>query len=678
VTDKTGLTSWDEIDEPIFIHNSNLNPPIVKFLTPTEGQHINGTFTIQVTALDLENNIDTNGILFLYTTDQEDWSVLSYATSPTSSDKNLYELTWDTLQHSDGKYWLRVEASDFDGLKGSATSDYFFIHNKIDNPPVVTLLHPNSGKISGTVKLNATVFDLENNLNTDGVKFYYSRDNSTWTQISNDPTGNPMDEDMLYFEISWDTTLVPDDIYWLRAAATDITSLVGQDVSDDSVIIHNQMTNPPRIIFKQPRKGVPLEMRVSIVVDIIDFEDDVESVSFFYSTDNETWKIIDTLYKATKGITFRTVWDTEKITNGDYYLKVIAKDASGAQKELTEGTFEVSEGVEPTEKTEAEFPMWIIYIIIIVLIVILLFLVMMRRSKKREKELIAEVSAGIRADQALEGEYPPEVGVGVSTLADQAGLQTADETMQSYVPAAYVPGADMAGGEPDQYTQMQNWKAEGYNVSRLEDLYNSDQEMFNNAFPAFKSNIEKLKFVGTRLNSIDTTGYEVQVNSIREKLYKPDQAQAAESELNDLQVKLGVAPTPAVGALPEAGGTTAGTTPPTPGATPELPAIDEMLPQLLPATTTDEPGAGTPPPTQATPETDVVPPDVELPPGIDLPPDTGPPAPTPTPTPEPTAAPAPTVTPTAAPTPTPPTPDTEQPKPEGAEKTEEKKDENQQ
>ena len=173
--------------------------------------------------------------------------------------------------------------------------------------------------------------------------------------------------------------------------------------------------------------------------------------------------------------------------------------------------------------------------------------------------------------------------------------------------------------------------------------------MFNNAFPAFKSNIEQLKFIGTRLNTIDTTGHEVQVNSIREKLYEPDQAQAAEAELNELQVKLGVAPTPAVGALPKGIGTT-------PGVTPELPAIDEMLPQLLPATATEEPVAETEL-DQATPDTDTVPADVELPPDIGLPPD----ATTPTVAPAPSAAPG-------------------QPQPEqqSAENPQEKKDETQQ
>ena len=43
------------------LYNSNLNPPSVKILTPTIGQHINGTFKIQSMAYDLDNNINNNG-----------------------------------------------------------------------------------------------------------------------------------------------------------------------------------------------------------------------------------------------------------------------------------------------------------------------------------------------------------------------------------------------------------------------------------------------------------------------------------------------------------------------------------------------------------------------------------------------------------------------------------------
>ena len=316
VSDTTQLTSWNTSVEPVFIHNSISNPPILKFLTPLKGQHINGTFNVRTIAHDLENNIDTVGVVFYYSDDGEDFNILSNIGSPTTSDDNIFEYLWDTTTHSDGKYWLLAEASDDDGNKGEIISDYFFIHNKLNNSPLVTFLGPKSGNYSGQIQLNASVFDLENNLNPDGVKFYYSTDQDTWQLISSDPTGSSLNDESLYFEITWDTTQASDDIYWLRVEAMDLTNLVGFDISDNYIIVHNNQNNPPRLVFIEPKIDLPLVRIQSIIVQVIDFEDDVESVSFYYTSNNRTWKLIDTRYKPEKNNLYKTIWNTENVDNG--------------------------------------------------------------------------------------------------------------------------------------------------------------------------------------------------------------------------------------------------------------------------------------------------------------------------------------------------------------------------
>jgi len=358
------------------------------------------------------------------------------------------------------------------------------------------------------------------------------------------------------------------------------------------------MNNPPRIIFKQPKKGVPLELRVSIVVDVIDFEDDVDTVSFFYSPNNKSWKLIDSLYKSGKGYTYNLVWDTEKIVNGDYYLKVIAKDTLGNQAELTEGPFEITQGVEEKADSDENFLtanlMWIILLIIIIIIMFLVVFFMLKRSKRREKELLEEVSAELRESRALEGEVESVPG------------GAAADTFQSYVPASQAQDIpSMPYEEPDVETiesyrmQMDAWKAEGYNMVRLEQMYTTDEGMFARTFPVFSSNITRLKDISGRLESISAPGHEDQVNSIRAKLYDPDQALAADREMKDLEIKLGLVTPAMAGAPGRAGEAPAlGATTQAPGVTPELPPIDDMLPQLLPADTTasgtapdaDEPG----------------------------------------------------------------------------------------
>jgi hypothetical protein len=551
VSDETQLKSHDVLDDPIFIHNSKLNAPFVKILAPTRGQHIKGAFTLRASAIDLEKNIDTNGVLFYFSTDNNDWTVISNVPSPTETSDNIYELSWNTTIHPDGKYWLRAEANDVDGLSGFGNSDYFFIHNSLENPPKVRLLAPNSGEISGIVKVNASVFDLENNVAEDGVDFYYSTDNVTWQRITSDSSGTPMYDEELYYEITWDTHLVPDDLYWLRATADDDTSLIGFDISDNQIIVHNKLTNPPRITFKQPQSGVPLSRIQSITVEVIDFDDDVDGVGFYYSSDNESWKLINTLFKPGKGNIYSIMWNTENIVNGHYYLKVRATDKMGNQKEVWSGPFEVTEGKRKKSDDSGDFisflkspsGIWMIVIIVIIIIMALLVMFMLKRSKRREKELLEEVSAELQEAMVKEkeGDLHP----------DQETVPVPDQT--------YVPAVTGAGGS-------------------------------------------------TELGDVETD---------RESY--PEQALAKEQELPE---KIGEMPSDDLsGSLPSTSITETEAVPGL-GTVLEQPAIDDMLPELLPSST------------ETTGEQEPL---TELPPDIDLPPDTSaPPESVPEPQPQPT------------------------------------------
>jgi hypothetical protein len=284
----------------------------------------------------------------------------------------------------------------------------------------------------------------------------------------------------------------------------------------------------------------------SIIVEVIDFDDDVESVTFLYSSDNNTWELIDSRLNPEVGNTYKTIWETEKIYNGDYFIKIVAKDKMGNQEELTEGPFEVTVGKDKKSSTSGgDFFggvfIWIIIIIVIVVIMVLVILLMLKRGKRREKELIAEVSAELRGTQPLEGEIVSTPGIGAPD--------------QTYVPASQADAIPTAGfGEPEgdiehYKDQMDAWRDEGFLVTRLENLYFTDRNMFMNAFPVFKMNVAKLRDISTKLDTIDPTGQELEVDSIRVKLYDPDQAPAAENEFNALQAKLGIATTDVTGML---------------------------------------------------------------------------------------------------------------------------------
>jgi hypothetical protein len=278
--------------------------------------------------------------------------------------------------------------------------------------------------------------------------------------------------------------------------------------------------------------------------------------------------------------------------------------------------------------------MWIILIVIVVILVLVIFLIL-RRSKRREQEIIEEVAAEAQKSQVLEGEIISTPSMGATDLSMMPGADA--DALQTYIPPqegiaapAEAPQLPAPSYEPDVETieaynaQIETWRTEGYNVVRLEQLGLTDENMFVRAFPIFSSNITTLKNIASRINTMDTTGFEAQVESINLKLFEPDSANAADQEMKDLEGQIALSR----GELPGNGAVGV------PGTIPEQQEIDAMIPQLLPgdieqkegegnagpSTDASQEAIGEPQPQVAEPvkETDV-PPDVELPPDLELP-----------------------------------------------------------
>lgn len=604
VSDTSGLTSWVTTTQPVIVHNSNLNPPVIKLLSLSKGLDINSTFMIRALAYDLENNINKNGVIFYFSDDGVDWNTISNVNEPVDEDK-IFELSWDTTKYNDGIYWLRADVTDMDDQTSSAISDYLFIHNNEDNAPIITLLSPHSGVFSGTIKINVSVFDLEDNVDNDGVIFYISTDKATWSIIGKAQSGYRLDYKIIY-ELKWDTNTLSDNIYWLMVQVRDTTGNTEFDYSNNYIIVHNNMNNAPIIRLVAPVLNVPLGSREPIVVEVIDFESDVEGVTFYYSTDNESWKLIDSTIKPEMDNLYKIIWSTSEVTNGLYYIKAQARDMLGHSSEITAGPYEVTKGKEAKQDSQENYfdNLGSIFMIVIVIIIMALIVIaIVRRSKKREKEIIKEVASELRHSMELEQNGKADVTPQSSQEYVNGYPTEATETVQTYIPPPESSVPELPEYEPDVETiesykaQMNAWEEEGYNISRLKQLSSTEENLFARAFPVFSANISRLKEISNKLSILNASGYDVEINSIKAKLKEPDHAATAEQEFRNLKTKLGFAPL-ATQVIPRA--RPAG----------ELPQnqIEDLLPQLLP-------GSATADPVQAT----EVPADVELPPEIDLP-----------------------------------------------------------
>jgi tetratricopeptide (TPR) repeat protein len=70
---------------------------------------------------------------------------------------------------------------------------------------------------------------------------------------------------------------------------------------------------------------------------------------------------------------------------------------------------------------------------------------------------------------------------------------------------------------------LEAWRAEGYNVSRLEGVLELDLDSISQAFTLFDNDVKNLKDISEIVNMMDTTGFESEVTIIKGKLKDPDQ-----------------------------------------------------------------------------------------------------------------------------------------------------------
>jgi hypothetical protein len=545
--DMSYLTGWDLSDEPFYIHNTELNPPFLNLVTPNGGEVLTGSYTVSAEAGDLEENIDLNGVTYYYSSDKVNWTRIGNApskVSPIPSSPQMYtsNLSWDTTQVPDAEYWLNVSATDTYGFVGwDFSDDTFFIHNSQSNAPIIKVKYPNGGEIlAGTVTLQGTGYDLEKNIDASGLKFYYSSDDqSTWDLIGNNASGlinvnRPLERT---YSLTWDTTTVPDGYYWLKAEATDLTAYTGSDLSDASFIIHNTLLNPPTVKLLTPQDNETISRRIGLEAEVDDLEDNIDKVEFYYSIDGDTWIFIGEAQdpKETDSDIYMVLWNTEDVADGEYWLKIIAFDDDSQTGEYYSGKLFVENGItEPEEKdTEEGIDEFMLMIIIIIIIMIVIFIVVFAilRKKRREKDKIDETLSSITA---------PPIPIKLSSDFEETPrpVQTAVPVTQTLLAAPPMEGeGDDAGKDFEQKLTL--WKSQGYNISRLEDLIDTDMEAFWDVLPIFINNINKLNELKPRFNSLNTAGYEDEATSIRQKINDPDQAPVVEQEIIMLEDLIG-------------------------------------------------------------------------------------------------------------------------------------------
>jgi len=328
--DGDGL-SGEDITPQFMVHNNVNNAPIVHVIYPNNNVELSlaGVITVTAYVYDLENNLDPNGAQFYYSTDKENWTHLGNDVKGTD---NIYKVQWDTNSMPDNFYWIKVVATDTDGNVGEDTSNSsFIIHNNFDNPPIIRVTYPDGGEqLSGTVTVSVWAYDFENNINAAGIVLYYSPDaGKTWEVL-----GSVTDHTNNVYNVSWDTTAVPDgNQYLINATATDITMRAGWDTSNDTFSIKNMVNSPPTVNLLDPKPGTEVSGEINVSAYAFDLDNDIDGGVKFQAMQkgSGTWVDIGEDTTADVNGNYDVTWDTNTTAspNGIYLIKAEVVDKAG-------------------------------------------------------------------------------------------------------------------------------------------------------------------------------------------------------------------------------------------------------------------------------------------------------------------------------------------------------------
>ena len=301
-------------------------PPRVLLLSPDGGEGLNGTLNVTWRAED--PNRDAL-VIKISANNGSGWIPLA------ENEENDGEYYWNTSLVEDGSdYVIRVEAFDnsVDRLAGNDTSNYTFT---IYNPdaPMVTLFGPElTDSLEGQVYLNWTVYDPDGD--SVSVGLYRSHDNFNWSEIAR--------YDNYYGSHPWNTRMVPDDTYWLKANATDSSPyfLSGQSQVLGPFTVYNP--DPPVVHLLTPRGGETITGSTPVNWSATDGDNDTLSI-FIYLKHGmmSEWKPLNVGLSNNGSY----IWNTTTISDGsDYWLRIAALDDSPEQlesKDDSDGSFSI-------------------------------------------------------------------------------------------------------------------------------------------------------------------------------------------------------------------------------------------------------------------------------------------------------------------------------------------------
>jgi len=282
---------------------NNINDvPEITVLTPISGGVVSGTCELKWYATDEDGDLLKIKIEISSDTGN---NFLLLVSSADNSGKYLFD---STGFENGSSYIFKLTA--YDGVNSSsALSGIFSISNPTSTIPSISIISPQDGEtVSGEVQISAQVFD---SVGISSVTFYI--DGVFVSSFTSSP-----------FTYVWNTSSISDGTFHkIKVSATNTDGF--SNFKEIQVTVNNTSPNSaPTISLSHPQGGEILNGTVEISYSAGDVDGDELYITIKISTDNTNWQ--DLISNSLNlGYYF---WDTTEVSDGAYYLKVIASDGS--------------------------------------------------------------------------------------------------------------------------------------------------------------------------------------------------------------------------------------------------------------------------------------------------------------------------------------------------------------
>ena len=276
-------------------------------------------------AMDAKDDNELDYAIFSYSLDGTDFEELSTIKAEAGKKENRFSTDFDISEIREGQVYIKFEVFDVSGNKNILDTDGndLIVEYRVDRtaPSKVTNLQCKANE--GFVEI-AWDNPAEEEKDVKGFKIWRAdNSNGIYTLIKDNCST------LNYY----DNSVKVGSMYLYKVAAIDLAGNVGE-LSDEIIVTVNKDFIAPIVLGISPNTNSKICANQTFSVATRD-NAAVSSVRLEYTQEGERnfWSTIGKASEKSNYCVSQITWDTEKIEEGEYYIRAIATDAFGNESE---------------------------------------------------------------------------------------------------------------------------------------------------------------------------------------------------------------------------------------------------------------------------------------------------------------------------------------------------------